>query len=228
MKVKNIFLGLALVAFAGATQGTFKFERVYKLNEKDTYKSKIDVVASMGEINVSMNIANTVKKVYDNGDADIETALSELKVSMGGQEMPAGSSAPPAMSQRYSKFGESIGEMTGGDEMTSQMNFFKYARLGVKEPMSVGQTIKISSKDEKKKEEVSGTVKFESLTNGIAALVTELDVKKDGTEKPMHIKMTSSIDAASSKLEKVVGTVTGVPAEGIDIDSLKFTMERNK
>ncbi len=44
----------------------------------------------MGTFEMNTTYAQTVKKVYENGDADIETTLGDTKMTLNGNELPAG------------------------------------------------------------------------------------------------------------------------------------------
>src|SRR2546429_185820 len=111
MKAKLVLFTTLLAAGAMAHQGTFQILHTYKEGEKDTYKMNMDVtLGSMGDATVSMTLTQTIKKVYDNGDADIESKMADMHVLLGGNEVPnAGADTPPS-TQRFNKYGAPVGE----------------------------------------------------------------------------------------------------------------------
>lgn len=230
MKSKSIIFGVALFVCANATQTPVQFERKYKVGEKDTYKMNITASMSMGAAEVSFKMNQTVKKVYDNGDADIETAVTGMTITFGGNEMPGGADPEPTTT-KVNKFGTDVGEKKDGPAgMMSQMDFSKYLAAVNGKALEVGKAIDIDVKNEKtKKQEVKGTVKLESLTEGVAKVVSDLEVFTAESTTPMKIKSTSLMDVATSKANKVQGVVTGMPEQqGMTIDKVEFTMERVK
>lgn len=233
MKAKSLFLGVALFAVAGAAQSPVSLERKYKVGETDNYKMNVDVSMSMGAVQVSMDMSQVVKKTYDNGDADIETTIKNMKIMFGGQEIPSpADSEPPAMLERYNKYGAQVSTSkadTSGNPMAQMMNFSKFSSFLPVGGLEVGKVYPIDTKTEKGKQEAKGTVKVESIADGVAKFLADMDVNVEGQDKPLKIKSTSLIDVATSKPNKVEGTVTGIPSEqGMEIEQVKFIMERLK
>ncbi|HMS53878.1 MAG TPA: hypothetical protein PKA27_00630 [Fimbriimonadaceae bacterium] len=234
MKIKSILLGVALFAVAGAAQSPVSMERKYKVGETDEYKMKVDVSMSMGAVEVSMGMTQVVKKVYDNGDADIETTLKDMKIMFGGQEIPSpGDTAPPVVMERYNKQGVQVGKSSSaggaGNPMAQMMNFSKFSSFIPVGGLEVGKSYPVDTKDDKGKQEAKGTIKVESIAEGVAKFLADLDVTVEGSDKPLKVKTTSMVDVSSSKPNKVEGVVTNLPSQdGMEIESVKFVMERVK
>lgn len=229
--------GLMLVAVAAtafAMQDEFLLTRNYKEGDKDTYKLAVTANMSLGSADINMLMNQTVKKVYETGEADIETQVAEMRMSFGGQEMPMPNQDMPAMVQKFDKFGRPVGQpqgagggMAGG--MMSQMSFMRYAGFTGEKPLKVGETMKIDVKDEKEGSHTTGTVVLEKISEGVAFIVSNLEVKNKQTgDTPMKIAMKSQVLVASGKLHKVDGDITNLPdtGQGMTVDSVKLIMER--
>lgn len=229
--------GLMLVAVAAtafAMQDEFLLTRNYKEGDKDTYKLAVTANMSLGSADINMLMNQTVKKVYETGEADIETQVAEMRMSFGGQEMPMPNQDMPAMVQKFDKFGRPVGQpqgagggMAGG--MMSQMSFMRYAGFTGEKPLKVGETMKIDVKDEKEGSHTTGTVLLEKISEGVAFIASNLEVKNKQTgDTPMKIAMKSQVLVASGKLHKVDGDITNLPdtGQGMTVDSVKLIMER--
>lgn len=230
-------LGLVLVAVAAtafAMQDEFQLLRKYKEGEKDSYKLSVAASMSLGTVDMTMNMHQTTKKVYENGDADIETHLADMRISFAGQEMPPPTDAMPAMVQKFDKFGRPVGQVQGGGGMAggmmSQMSFMRYAGFTGENPLKVGETTKIDVKDEKDGSHTTGTVVLDKIDSGMAHITANLSVKNQQTgDTPMKIAMKSQVVVESGKLHRVEGDITNLPdaGQGMSVDQVKMVMERS-
>jgi hypothetical protein len=227
MKTKTVgfFAAIAMVA-AFATQDSISFERKYKEGDKDKYNVSMNVNGDMGEVQITMAIAQTVKKVYPDGGADIESQSSDMKIKFNGQEMNAGNRPMPAITERFDKYGIPSGKSSGGNG--ANMNFLRFASALPSQGIKVGQTIAIDRKDpENPKNTVKGTMTLDSIANGIAKLIVNCDVTSDATTTPMKIALTSNVEVSNSKPKRVEGTISNLPAQqGMNIKAIQFVMER--
>lgn len=232
-------LGLMLVVVAAsafALQDEFLLTRKYKEGDKDTYKLAVTATMAIGAADINMLMNQTVKKVYENGDADIETQIAEMRMSFGGNEMPMPNQDMPAMSQKFDKFGRPVGQpqTSGGGAgagMMNQMSFMKFAGFTGDKPMKVGTEVKVDAKDEKDGSHTTGTVILEKIEEGVAFINANLAVKNKQTgDTPMKIVMKSQVIVESGKLSKVDGDITNLPAneQGMTVDSVKLSMEKVK
>ena len=230
MRAKSVLILGAVVACAFAAQDGFKFERRYTGGEADTYNMSASLESSLGPIDLAMTMTQAVKKVYDNGDADIETTIESLKVNAMGRERdePA---RPPTMS-RLNKRGAPIppaaGTPAGGGgqgRMGMFLNFARFAGVMSDAAMKVGVAIPFEDVATGTK----GTVTLESITDGVAILVSKAEVKNAEGGAPMTVDTRAWVVTASSKFNKLEGTVKNPPAQPqLSIDSIKMTMSRKK
>ncbi len=233
MKTRALLFVGCLAAAALAAQDPVSLSRTYKEGDKDNYKLAVTANMAIGSADISMNLMQTIKKVYENGDADVETQVTEMKMSFGGNEMPMPNNNSPARSQRVDKFGRPVGASTGpgGNNMMDQMSFMRYAGFVGDKPVAVGATIDVDNKDEKAGSRTWGKVTLVKIESGIATVSSDLkQTNKQTGDKPMVMKFTSLVDMVSGKLDKVDGDITDLPSndQGMTVDSVKLNMERIK
>lgn len=215
----------SLAALTFAAQEAVSFVRTYKEGESDAYSMKLVMESQMGSIDVQMDMTQTVKKVYENGDADIETKTENMVINAMGQEMRP--PASPPTSARMNKFGEPV--QTAATQGRMNMDFMRFGTSLGGRSIKVGETINIDSKDEKNpKNRVKGTYTLVSVENGVAKLTSSMQVWNEQTgDKPIQVDATSYVFTKDSKLQKMEGKVKGLPATGqMPVDSMSFTMTK--
>jgi hypothetical protein len=225
MKAKALLLGLGLVAVAMGAQDTIRFSRAFKMGDSDAFKLHVLASTPVGDVEVNATMKQTISKVYPNGEADLITSVPDMRVSIGGNEAP-----PRAIPDATAHVGKDGMPVSTADGRSGNMDFSKYAYLFFNKDFKVGDTINIDSDDTKLKTKTTGTAKFESVANGEAKIVETLKVAIPKVETPLEITMTTYVDTASSRLNKVEGTLTNVPAGGgmPPVSNLSFSLERIK
>lgn len=230
MRSKLVLLVAAAAVCAFAVQDGQKFERKYKAGESDAYAMSMAMETGMGSIDVAMTMTQTIKKVYDNGDADIETSIGSMKINAMGNEMSP--PAPPATTTRMNNRGVAVqasqgaaGGGRGAGGMGMLLNFSRFGAIMTAGEMKVGVAVPFEDKESGSK----GTVTLESLKDGVAILISKIEVSNPGGGAPMVVDTRSWIDAASSKLDKLEGTIKNPPGQDqMPIESMKITMARKK
>jgi len=226
MRVISTLLAV-VIGTAAFSQDSVTTERKYVAGEKDTYTMKMSIEGGPGDFNMFMKIIQSFTKVYDNGDADLEVEIPEFKMSMGGNEMP--SQQIPTQKSKVNKFGKSLDEREAGNPMMN-MQFLQYASYFGEKPLKVGELVEFSEIDKKNpKSKVKGKLKVEEIKDGVAKILSLLDVYIPEAEQPLKLSVTSLVDVKSGKLKKSDGRVTDLPTQGgMTIDALVFTLERVK
>ncbi len=224
MKTRTSLALLGLVAFASAQ--TVQVARSYKVGDVDAYHIQMKMEGSMA-MTMLMDSSQKVTAVYDNGDADVETTMTNGKIALMGMDraLPTG----PAQKMRISKYGNPVGATPSG--RGASMDFTKYMRGLPKSGMTVGQSLDYDETDPDTKTRTKGTTKLESLTDGVAKYVTSVDVSNEKSPKPMHMEFTSLVEAATGRPNHIDGKITnldGMPgaAAGMPITSVTLTMDR--
>ncbi|MFI5387043.1 MAG: hypothetical protein ACHQ50_13090 [Fimbriimonadales bacterium] len=224
MKIRTILLAALVGAVSGAHAQSLKIERKYVVNESDTYAQNMTMASSMGAIKISVETTQTVKKVYDDGDADVEAVAKNMTVNMGGNEMhpPA---QPPTVT-RMTKYGVPAAPEKG----PRRMNFARFGSFFGDKELRLGVSVPFDQVDkENPKNHSSGTVKLLSLDAGKAKLELSVDVYTDGAEKPMHVDGTTLVDSANGKMLRFEGKAANLPtnaAQGVTISSATFLIEK--
>jgi hypothetical protein len=226
MRLKAILLTIAMGALALASQGGVKLERKYKEGEKDAYKMTMQMSLTGGlKVDIRGNYSQTVKKVYENGEADVENAVTDIVANMMGTERKQQSAKPSTI--RMSKYGTPVGDTEGSQSAT----FMVYsATLGDRE-VKVGASYPVKYSDPNKPgQNAEGTITVESLANGVVTLATKMNLGQPSPAKPMHMESKAVVDLDTGKPSKVEGTVSGAQFQGGGpvVESMKFTFERVK
>lgn len=235
MKKRAILIAGILAVSAWANQDTIKLERSYKANDADKFKLDLLVSMAAGEAAINMNLTQTVKRIYDNGDADIESKSDSVKLKLNGQEIPndaigGGEGSAPTV-QRFDKYFRPVAA-TGAAPARGLMNQFNFMRYGVMlsgQDMKVGETMPVTYESKETKTSITGTAKLLSVTNGVAKIESAVKVKNPETgDKPIDLKMTSEIEVSSAKPVRVDGVVTDLPVQsGMEVHTIKFTLVKS-
>lgn len=225
MKIRSVlFAALAGAALSASAQTTFNPAHNYKVGDTDSYSVKVNATSSMGPLVIAMDSVSTVKKVYDNGDADIETAISNMSLNMNGQDMPIPAGGKNSTTSKVNKYGLPLS--TSGQ--TRGMNFSQFANfLGDKE-LKVGDTINFDNVNPQNKNVHSkGTVKLLSIDGGKAKFTISVDTYTEGVEKPMHMDGNLTADAANGKMLHFDGKVKDLPVQGqgMSVTAADFVMD---
>jgi len=231
MKKPTLLLGtFCAMALAANALQEVKIVRTYKVGEADKYLMTMDMTSAMGAITIKVASTQKVAKVYDNGDADVETTVNSLTVNAMGNEMNP--PIPAVTTQKFNKYGMQVGKSVSSDR--GGMDFLRYLNVIGDRALKVGETIPIDYKNpDDAKDTAKGNVKIESLTDSVLKMVAYLDITNKQTEggKPMNVALTSWIDVRDGKPEKVEGVVTNLPANaqgGMQIDKVNFSVVRQK
>ncbi|HWA81987.1 MAG TPA: hypothetical protein VG820_01035 [Fimbriimonadaceae bacterium] len=224
----GIILALFLAACANAWhQANFNPEHKYVAGSKNDYAFKLTAKTSLGEIALTADIAQAVKKVYENGDADIETAVKNTALTIDGN--PRQSQDQPASTIRIDKFGTPLNKP---DEASTgrgtRLNFLRYGLYYGEKLLAVGDTYTI---DRKEKDDPSlqakGTGKLLGVEGGKARLQISVDVTSPQSEKPMHMDATAIVDSATGLLVDLSGQLKDMPlGPGASAANASFTFAR--
>jgi hypothetical protein len=208
MKIRSLLFATLLGVVAASQAQTFDPSRQYKVGMTESYSMTMNMESSMGEISMSMDMKNAIKKVYENGDADVETEVSNMTVSVGGREMNPPAGKPTT--QRMSKYGVPVGASSSRGGNFAQMGAF----FGDKE-LKVGEIVSFENTDkENPKRHSKGTAKLVSVENGVATIAVSIDSWSEQADKPMHLEGTSQVDATSHSLIRFEGKATNMSGMG--------------
>jgi hypothetical protein len=210
-------------------QDVFSPQRNYIAGEKDNYALSMKMVTGAYDVSIIGKLVYTTKKVFDNGDADIESLASDVTVTVMGQESKQPASEPRL--SRYNKFGAPLN--TGGDPTKRQPAFMGFLTYRPSVPMKVGEPVKVDEAlGDAAKTTVKGSAKLESVVDGVAKISSSLDVGQKDLKKPMHIDSVSYLDVKSSKLNRAESKLTNVDAKELQgipgVNSITVVIERER
>jgi len=235
MRIRALSLITLAAVSAWAAQDAVKLQRSYRVSEADTYRLDLSLVTGAGEAAISMDLLQTVTRVYDNGDADIESKTSNMKLKLNGQEIPndaiGGGEEPKPTVQRFDKFARpvSVQGTTPPKGLMNQFNFMRYGVMLAGQDLKVGETVPVEVEDKTARTSIKGTAKLVSVASGVATIESAVKVTNPETgDRPIDLKMTSQVDVTTAKPIKVSGTATNIPSQnGMGIESIKFSMTKS-
>jgi hypothetical protein len=222
-------LSLLAVGAMCLHQDVFEPARTYVVGEKDVYGLSMRMVSEKYDATIVGKLSYEIKKVYENGDADVESKSYSLVFTVMGQEYKSPDGTPRVT--RHNKFGAAIEKGLPKDQR--QPIFMSYLTYRAPAAMKLGQSIPISEKkDDEDKTEIKGSSKLESIESGIAKIATILDITSSKKKKATHIESVGYYDAKSSKLNRVECLLKDLdPAEfpGMPpLQSMTVVIEREK
>jgi hypothetical protein len=210
-------------------QASFSPARTYVIGERDIYAMSLRMDTNEYSVSILGKLSYEVKKLYENGDADLETKAYDMTINVLGQEMkqPGGD----VRVIRYNKFGAPIERGIPKDRR--QPIFMNFLIFRPSADMKVGDKVTIDETiDGDVKTSVKGTAKLESIQDGIAKVSASISVMEPNLKKPTRIESvgyfdakTSKLNRSESKLEDVEpGEMPGMPP----VKSITVVIERDR
>lgn len=222
-------LKIAALLLLGASQDSFSPARNYQLGEKDVYGLSMRFDAGQYMMSMTGQLFYEVKKLHDNGDADIQSYAGEMILNALGNEVkqPAGE----IRISRYNKFGAPV--QVDAPKGQKQPIFMRFLTYRPSQSLKVGETIKIEETlADAAKTQIKGSAKLESMGDGTAKVVSNLEVAEGSNQKPTKIASVTYFDTKSSKLNRLEAKVTDVDPKEMQglppITSITIVMERDK
>lgn len=224
MKLRNGIVGLAFAAVTLAlAQDAFSPVRTYAVGDKDVYGCNMKMDGGL-DVSFVFKQSFVVKKVYENGDADVETKVFERTLNVAGQA----SKQPDAdtLVVRYDKF--FIPAKVTDPSKPQPPAFMSFIAYRSAQTVKIGQVINIDEDlKDKLNTHVKGTSKLDSITDGIAKMITSVDIKNAKTKKPMHLDSISYLDVKTSKLTRAESKVSNVESDEIPgVKTITVVLER--
>lgn len=226
---KITVLSLIALFALGLAQDVFSPARTYVLAEKDVYGLSMRLDAGQYMVSISGKMNYVVKKVHENGDADVESRVTDMTLDLLGQttKQPDGD----ARVVRYNKFGAPIERVA--DKNQKQPVFMNFLTYRTNVPMKVGETIKVDETlEDAAKTQIKGTAKLESITDGVAKIASQLEIIESKNKKPTKIASVGYFDVKTSKLNRSEAKLTDVDPNEMQglppISSITVVIEREK
>jgi hypothetical protein len=233
MKTRALFLGVVLAATCFASQDAIKIERNFKEGEKDTFKMNASASTGLGTFEIAATVEEHVRKVFENGEAEIESSVHEWKIMVNGMELPegAGPGKPENSTRRVTKTGVPVGSQ--GRTGIMSLDFTSHLNKILGSELEVGKTYTVDQKSATDPaSRVEGTAKVDSVVDGVAKLTANLRVfSKEGGAKPTRVEMVQLLDVSSSKSNRLQATIRDMPPQAgvpVEIGMLKVDVTRIK
>jgi hypothetical protein len=189
MQSRTLGLGLLLVAATcTAGQQRYFFTRKYVVGQTDRYVMNSSVTSPMA-MTMSMTLSQRVKKVYPNGDADVEIKTSAMQMTMNGKSMPVSAGGAQKSEQttvtRLNKFGTPVAGANSQSAMMGMDMGMGSGISGLEKGLPLGQTVPFHGKPGQQGAAMSGTNRLSSVKNGIARIDQTYDMSM-GQMGTMH------------------------------------------
>jgi len=217
-------VGLACAAMTLAlAQDAFSPVRAYTVGDKDIYAINMKMDGGL-DVSIVFKQSYVVKKVYENGDADLETKIYDRTMDIAGQTSKQPDSDPVVT--KYDKF--FIPARITDPSKPQQPAFMSFIAYRSTQIVKVGQVINIDEDlKDKLDTHVKGTSKLDSITDGIAKMITSVDIKNAKSKKPMHLDSISYLDIKTSKLNRAESKVSNVESDEIPgVKNITVVLER--
>ncbi len=219
MKAKISILLLALAAFSFAGQDVIHFTRQQKVGSVDKYKVHISGGSQFGDIDVTGTRSEEVKKIYDNGDADIEAKVLSQTVTVNGTEYPA--PQDPTTTFKVDKNGIPV----AAPSTPGRLEFGRFLSKIFDKDLKVGDTIRVDQAGPDGKGTAKGTIKLDSVANGDAKLVVDLTLTR-ATGDPTKFTGSFLVNTTDSKLDKIDASMDSLDLGQAVLTNAKFVLER--
>jgi hypothetical protein len=213
----------ALAVLVATTQDSpvvpeLALRRQYKKGEVTRYSSTLRIIGQL-PMRMTTRIRQTVKNVYENGDADVETAVEAVEVAV--EEQRARPPLPPPVVERYTPYGAK----SGTNRDLGSMIFRLSSSLGPR-PVSMGKAVPFEERQGERV--VRGEFKLVGIEKEIARFAAGVTISSPESAIPMQLEFRSWIQIPSGKLQQAEGTLTDVPSDGTigKVDRITFSIVR--
>lgn len=229
-RVNAIFIALALAgasSYAGSqsqspTPNVVRFTRHAEVGDQDLLKIEVQGSTDMGDFDFMQTQTRAIKKVYGNGDADVEISVTSQRVTLNGNNVPI---ELPQISQiKLNKQGlPTANSVTGRD----RMNLAKYAAPLYNRDLKLGTTFHVEQTSADKNETIAGKVRFDSIQNGDAKFSADLENTQNNTLDVVKVHLDIYMNLAASKIDRIEETVAKLPiSDTIKLENAKMVYER--
>jgi hypothetical protein len=226
-RLKSVLLPIIVgLVFQTPTQPTaspqeiYSLVRTYKVGDADRYESIIEIEGQYSAV-VRSTVLMTVKKVYSNGDADIETRAEKSTAVVMGQatQVPL----PKPSTSRYDKIGMEYKSTRGIGGMP---NFMRFVQLAGKQGLKVGESVDVTDKSDDAT--VNGKFTLVAVKEQVANIRGDLTVQAKTQANPYTLQVESFVSVTDGKPLVTSGIVKGLVSDprAPRVDQIRFTVSR--
>lgn len=223
----SVALSILLCLIPLQAQEPLVIQKLFKVGDKERHATKMSMSMPFGEIDVHLKTEQRVLRLFENGDAELESELLEIRFLVNGEP----SSVPGGAANRKTQFRVDRTGMPvhAAVESGFGFNFLQFAGLLGNRPLELGKKTLVEWKDSTDpKRRASGSITLESIVEGVASLISNWEIFTPAGEKPLKIDMTSQVEIGTGKLQKASGSITGAVPKGSEVTAIQFSMEAVK
>lgn len=212
---------LAALAFLPAPQEAVTLARVYKAGEKDVYVLSMTLRGSV-EFDMTALLTQTVKKLHQNGDADVENRMDDFKMTVMGDPVKSAPKPKPVVVRTTA---EGVPADNRGQGGVMGLDLLRYVMVSPARAMKVGEAVPVATAEGSP---VTGDVRLDKMEAGVATLAYDLRVASKEGVAPAKLRAVRTVETETGKTLRASGEVTDLPqADGPGrVDALLFTFER--
>lgn len=199
--------------------------RKYAVGDIDRYDVVVKADTSHGELLQTSRLIQKVVKVYENGEADVESSTSDVKASLGGISAMIGDGKISAATARFNKYGVPVVNAETG---ASTIYASQYALLGIESVKDIVKGKEFPIDEKKTGGNIKGMSKIVSVEGSTVNVLSNLTVTATAGQEPMKLRATSVLDYSNSRILKFeLEILTGLPrVSAFQLDNFKITMTR--
>jgi hypothetical protein len=222
-KIVSTFGLLLAVASINAQQLA---TRKYNVGDIDRYDVVVRADTSHGELLQSSKLTQKVVKVYENGEADIESSTSDVKASLGGISAMIGDGKISTAIARFNKHGVPV--VSGDVQGVNTIYASQYALLGIESVKDIVLGKEFPIDEKKTGGSVKGRSKIVSIDGSTVNVLSNFTVTTAANQEPMKLRATSVLDYSNSRILKFeLEVLTGLPkVSAFELNNFKITMTR--
>jgi hypothetical protein len=219
----STLISIVLCLGLASSQDSVKLQKTFKVGDKERFFTKLSLSVAFGDVDVHLKTEQRVLKLFENGDAELETELLEIKTLVNGQPMDV---AREADTRKATMRVNAMGMPSETDSKGFGFSFLQFVGLLGDKPLDMGKKTPVAWTDPaNEKRKASGTITLESVADGLAKLISSWEIHTPANPKPLKIDMTSFIETNSGRLKKASGTILGAQSSGVEVKAIQFSME---
>lgn len=217
----------AVVSF-GSVAGALDLGRVYQVGETDRFSVTVQIETGAGSVDMTMRQVQVVKRLLDDGQAEVESRTDGLEAKMNGEKIPIeGASQMPPVNLVIDRWGWQLRVPAVGRGSGASVAFLRYALVLPRGRLEVGRSVPVEA-DLPIGSRVSGSARLVSVENGVARIIQSLEIVSRGQSGPQTLTMTTWVETKTSRIVRVEGQASAPPTAGDDpfgVRGMQFRFE---
>lgn len=219
---------VAVVSF-GTGSTALELGRAYQVGDSDRFSVAVQIETEVGSVDLTMRQVQVVKRLLEDGQAEIESRTEGLEAKMNGEKIPVeGASQMPSVNLVVDRWGWQLRAPAVGRGSGASVAFLRYALVLPRNPLQVGKAVPVEA-DLPIGSRIRGTAKLEEIENGVARILQTLEITTRGQDRPQSLAMTTWVEAKTSRIIRVEGQASAALGADGDVGAVRgmqFRFER--